>query len=239
MTTTEQIERDSGLSAYLRTALSRPALLLSANLLRFFRNKTGVVIGGRLRWHFGPLLKTARKTIGVDNCSDNFTESYSETHITDATDLSFAQDRSMDFVCSSHVFEHLANPLKAIAEWKRVVKNGGIIYIAVPDKRYTFDRKRDRTPLSHLIDDFNKNVGPDDQTHLAEFNEKWDPDPSHIPNKEELLQDVESPPRPYFHHHVWIVEDIQEILEHVGLKPVFGPVLHHGTIHAVGQKITE
>lgn len=239
MTNLDQIERDSGLGVYLRAAISRPSLLFSARLLRFFRGKTGVIIGGRLRWHFGALIKTARKTIGVDNCSDNFLEPYSESYVTDAGDLSFAQDESIDFVCSSHVFEHLANPLKAIAEWKRVVRNGGIIYIAVPDKRHTFDRKRDRTPLSHLIDDFDNNVDHTDQTHIAEFEEKWDPDPAQVPNKEQLLQDAECPPPACFHHHVWIVDDIREILEHMGLKVIYGPVLHHSTIHVVGQKIAK
>ena len=238
MTTTEQIDRDSGLSAYLRTALSRPALLFSAHLLRFFRNKTGVVIGGRLRWHFGPLLKTAGKIIGVDNSSDNLLRAYDESYITDAGDLSFAQDQSMDFVCSSHVFEHLANPLKAIAEWQRVVKNGGIIYIAVPDKRYTFDRKRGRTPLSHLIDDFNNNVDQTDRTHIDEFKEKWDPELADIPDKEHV-QEMASPPPICFHHHVWIVDDIREILEHMNLKVIYGPVLHHSTIHVVAQKVAE
>lgn len=212
---------------------------MCVHLLRFFRDKTGIVIGGRLRWHFGQLAKTAEKITGVDNCSDNLLESYSESHVADASDLFFAEDECMDFVCSSHVMEHLANPLKAIAEWKRVTRENGIIYIAVPDNRYTFDRKRDRTPLSHLIDDFNNNVDQTDETHIAEFKEKWDPDPTEFPNREQLVQDIPYPRPMYFHHHIWIADDIREILDHMGLKAIFGPIVHHGTIHVVGQKTAE
>jgi len=222
--------------AYLRALLTKPSLVASIHLLRFFSDKCGVVIGGRLRWHFGILIKTARKVINVDNCPANCGKSTYADYVTDAADLSFAADDSLDFVCSSHVMEHLANPLRAIAEWKRVINETGIIYAGVPDKRYTFDNKRDRTPLSHLIDDFNKQVDQTDTTHIADFVEKWDQSVTHGASREQFVGRLTQNLQSQVHHHVWIAPDVKEMFEYMGLKVIYGPVLRHGTIHIIARK---
>ncbi|MBW1811650.1 MAG: glycosyltransferase, partial [Deltaproteobacteria bacterium] len=87
-------------------------------------------------------------------------------HISSGQNLSMFTGESVDFVCSCHLLEHLPNPGKAIQEWLRVVKKGGNIFFLLPDKRYCFDRVRKTTPLSHLIDDFEKNV---DQIEYAHY----------------------------------------------------------------------
>jgi len=63
-------------------------------------------------------------------------------------------DASQDFVVSSHVLEHFANPIKALLEWHRLVRPGGVIFMIVPHKERTFDSHQERTPLRHLIDDY-------------------------------------------------------------------------------------
>ena len=221
---------------FLYSVLRKPSSLSTAHLLRFFSNKSGVVIGGRLRWNFRSLADAARETITVDNYDPESEGSSDVHHVTDADNLFFAEDESLDFVCSSHVTEHIANPLKAIAEWKRVIKKGGVIYVGVPDKRHTFDHKRSRTPLSHLIDDYEKGVDQTDKTHVAEFIEKWDNKKSDCNVRQQALEPARDCPESWVHHHVWIVDDLQEIFEHMGLRIVYGPVLHHDTIHIIGQK---
>jgi len=70
-------------------------------------------------------------------------------------------DDSQDFVVSSHVLEHFHNPIKALLEWQRLVRPGGIIFMIVPHKERTFDRNYPRTPLAHLIDDYERGqTGP-------------------------------------------------------------------------------
>jgi SAM-dependent methyltransferase len=221
---------------FLRLVLKKPRLLFMMPLLPFFNDKSGVVIGGHLRWNFKSLLRTTKKIINVDNCSVYNGIPIAVDYVTEASDLFFAEDESLDFVCSSHVLEHLANPLKAITEWKRTLKKGGIIYIGVPDKRHTFDHKRDRTPLSHLIEDFNKDVDQADLTHVSDYIEKWDKPDVDSSDKETLLKDAREYPQSLVHHHVWITEDIKEIFEYMNLKIRYGPVLRHGTIHIIGQK---
>ena len=71
------------------------------------------------------------------------------------------EDRSVDFVISSHAIEHFSDPIKALKEWYRVVKPGGYLYIIAPHKERTFDKDRDRTPLSELIERHRSGIGPD------------------------------------------------------------------------------
>ncbi len=66
-------------------------------------------------------------------------------------------DESQDYVVSSHVIEHFPNPIKALMEWDRLVKGGGIIFMIVPHKERTFDKGKDCTSLEHLVEDFRNN----------------------------------------------------------------------------------
>lgn len=66
-------------------------------------------------------------------------------------DLPFLDD-SQDFVISSHVLEHFPDPIKALKEWYRVVRDGGYIFMIVPHKERTFDKDNKRTTLHELID---------------------------------------------------------------------------------------
>lgn len=86
----------------------------------------------------------------------------------DATELPFFTS-SLGYVATSHVLEHVANPLAALREWHRVVKPGGLIYLVVPDRRLTFDRTRALTPPEHMLDDFRHGVTPADGTHIDDF----------------------------------------------------------------------
>lgn len=58
---------------------------------------------------------------------------------------------SVDFVVSSHVLEHLPDPIKTLKEWYRVIRPGGYIFMIVPHRDRTFDRNRPRTTLAEPI----------------------------------------------------------------------------------------
>jgi SAM-dependent methyltransferase len=62
-------------------------------------------------------------------------------------------DGSQDFVVSSHVLEHMPDPIGAMLEWDRVVRPGGVMFMIVPHKERTFDKQRPRTAIEHLIAD--------------------------------------------------------------------------------------
>lgn len=54
----------------------------------------------------------------------------------DVVDLKPFADKSVDAILAKHLFEHLINPVKALKEWGRVLKDGGRLVIIVPDWRY-------------------------------------------------------------------------------------------------------
>lgn len=80
-------------------------------------------------------------------------DAVSNDGLIDAQTYSEINDDSFDFVISAHVIEHLENPIGSIESAIRVLKPGGVHLLAVPDLRFTFDRRRQPTSLNHLIED--------------------------------------------------------------------------------------
>lgn len=87
----------------------------------------------------------------------------------DAEDLKAVSPDSQDFVIANHVIEHMANPIKAMLSWSRVLRVGGRLFLAVPDKRFTFDRERPYTDLDHLFEDYEHPSRERDYAHFQEF----------------------------------------------------------------------
>jgi SAM-dependent methyltransferase len=96
-----------------------------------------------------------------------FARHVNDPNVTDVLPVSFVAKRppydflavgSFDFVVASHVVEHLPNPLASIAEFIRVVKAGGIVYLVVPHKDYCFDRFRPVTPVDHFYMEYYSGV---------------------------------------------------------------------------------
>ncbi len=51
----------------------------------------------------------------------------------------------LDFVMNSHILEHTPRPAEALDYWLRLVKVGGYVVGAVPNKDHTFDKPRELT----------------------------------------------------------------------------------------------
>jgi SAM-dependent methyltransferase len=102
----------------------------------------GIEIGGPspLFRYVLPLYKSAASIDGVNfsnrtiwegelrhSCEYKYYKGKVGTHfILDATHLSLIGDNTYDFLISSNCLEHIANPLKALDEWRRVVKHNPI-----------------------------------------------------------------------------------------------------------------
>jgi len=89
--------------------------------------------------------------------------------IDDGETLATVADNSQDFIIANHFIEHCRNPILAISNAIRTLRPGGVFFMAVPDKRYTFDVKRDITTCEHLLRDFKE--GPDwsEEDHYFDF----------------------------------------------------------------------
>lgn len=89
--------------------------------------------------------------------------------IDDADRLEKVVDMSQDFVIANHLLEHCEDPIGAIGNMLRVLKSSGILFLAVPDMRYTFDSERPVTTLEHLIRDHEEGAGRSAMEHFGEW----------------------------------------------------------------------
>jgi SAM-dependent methyltransferase len=140
--------------------------------------------------------------------------------IAEAGRLKDTPDDSYDAVLASHVLEHLANPLGALAEWMRVVRGGGHILLIVPHRDGTFDHRRPVTSLEHLRDDAEREMAEDDLTHLEEILAMHDleRDPG-APNRETFERRCrENAFTRAMHHHVFVSRTVAEVCEAAGLE---------------------
>ncbi len=75
---------------------------------------------------------------------------WSQYTIASAEALDGIEPASLDFIFSSHVLEHLVNPLQVLQNWWRRLAPGGGIVGVVPDARYSFDLRQPMTTLDEL-----------------------------------------------------------------------------------------
>jgi predicted SAM-dependent methyltransferase len=120
--------------------------------------------------------------------------------IDDGETLPSVPDGSVDFVIANHMIEHCEDPIGTLKTFLRVLKPGGVIYMAVPDRRFTFDHDRQVTPVSHLRRDHEE--GPD--WSRRQHYEEWALFHDHVAATEVSLRADDLQRRRYsIHYHVW------------------------------------
>jgi SAM-dependent methyltransferase len=142
--------------------------------------------------------------------------------IFEATDLHQIKDKSYDFLLSSNCLEHIANPILALMEWKRVLKDGGSLVLALPNKKSNFDHKRPITLFNHIIDDYKNKVTEYDLTHLDEILKLHDLslDPAAGSFETFRSRSLENYSNRTLHHHVFDMDLIKSLLEYCGFDTV-------------------
>jgi SAM-dependent methyltransferase len=140
--------------------------------------------------------------------------------ICEAADLSIIPSASYDFLLSSHTLEHTANPIRALKEWMRVLKNGGHFLVALPDKEKCFDHRRPVTTLGHMIDDFEAGKDETDLTHREETIKFHDLSMSpEIPDVAFLeARSSKNFENRCLHHHTFTSGSAVSLFKHVGLS---------------------
>ncbi len=109
------------------------------------------------------------------------------------------------------MLEHLPSPLKALKSWYEALRSGGTLLIKVPDKRFTFDHKRERTSLQHLIEEYQDPEKIDVRAHYAEWVELVNGKAAHSAEFEQELNSLMA--QNYsIHYHSWIDRDMREII---------------------------
>ncbi len=137
--------------------------------------------------------------------------------IADVEMLIGIDDGSLDFVVANQVLEHVENPLRAMAAISRVLRSGGVAFISLPDKRFTFDRERSITPLSHVERDFREGPEWSRHSHYRDYVANVD----RVPNVEAQVADYERRAQ-NIHFHVWDFPAMREMFEYAGSIPQIG-----------------
>lgn len=187
------------------------------------RGKCGIEIGGP-SLIFSESLPIYGVIESIDNINhsnntiwkNQFDEKYKKHYICDATDLGIIPGESYDFLLSSHSLEHIANPLKAMGEWLRILKHSAYLLIIVPDKRFTFDHLRPITSFDHLLRDYEQNMAEDNMTHLEETIRLHDSDLDMLSKDNDLDWSKNFQTR-RMHHHVFDKKLLKQVAEFFNL----------------------
>jgi SAM-dependent methyltransferase len=78
-------------------------------------------------------------------------------------------EASQDFIVANHFLEHCEDPIRTIETHLGKLKPGGVLFYAVPDKRYTFDSRRPLTPLDHMVADHEHGAERSRRGHYEEW----------------------------------------------------------------------
>lgn len=207
-----------------------------AGCLSEFSGKSGIEIGGPslVFKHYLPVYRQIKALDGVNfsnqthwegNISEGntykfFKDKVGHQYISDGIELSQIDNGKYDFVISSHCLEHIANPLKALNEWRRIIKDEGILLLILPNKVSNFDRYRPTTTFEHILEDYNTQMTEHDLTHveevlsLTDFVQNMSED-----EKENFRQQcLDNFNNRYLHHHVFDLELMQKMIEFTGFE---------------------
>jgi len=77
---------------------------------------------------------------------------------------------SQDFIIANHFLEHCENPIQTILTHVERLRAGGILFYAIPDKRFTaVDYRRASTPASHILRDYREGSGTSREEHYLDW----------------------------------------------------------------------
>ncbi len=118
-------------------------------------------------------------------------------------------DESLDFVIANHMLEHVEDPIEALHNFLRVLRPGGILFLTLPDARHTFDGRRTRTTIEHLLRDHDEGPQVSRREHYEDIARIIDcvPEEQVAERADEIAAD---PARHHF--HVWELETFLDLI---------------------------
>jgi SAM-dependent methyltransferase len=119
---------------------------------------------------------------------------------------------TQDFVVANHFIEHAEDPIQCLKTFARVLKVGGVLYLAVPDKEKTFDKDRLPTSIQHLREDHLHGPARSRSAHFVEFVQFVNKESGGDVYARAAALDATSYS---IHFHVWTKTGFLEFLGHV------------------------
>ena len=160
-------------------------------------------------------------------------------YIAEATAMEYIPAASYDFVLSSHALEHIANPILALSEWIRLLKDHGLLVLLLPHRDGTFDHLRPVTTMQHLISDFEAGRAEDDLTHMPEIFALHDleRDPKAGDSVAFKARSERNFENRCFHHHVFDTHLATNLVDHMGLQIRTAEAIRPMHILVLAQKV--
>lgn len=107
---------------------------------------------------------------------DELISYFSSNDVVISEPLSSFDGRTFDFLIAHHVLEHSANVIQTLVDWIKLLKNGSILYLSLPNRHITPDANRLLTPPTHFLLDYAYQVSEDDfesRDHICGFLWGW------------------------------------------------------------------
>lgn len=129
--------------------------------------------------------------------------------VDDGEKLTKFKNNSLDFIIANHFLEHCLDPIGTIINMYKKLRKNGVIYLGIPDKRYTFDIKRPLTTYDHLLDEHkDKTKQKYRKEHTLEYVRLGDE--KNVTDVEKRAQEIlDSGYR--IHYHVWTQREMTEL----------------------------
>ena len=129
--------------------------------------------------------------------------------------LASIKNNSQDFVIANHFLEHCENPLGAIQNMFRVLKPEGTLYLAIPDKRFTFDVERPISTIEHVRRDYLEGGAWSKEQHFDEWARYvW----THVSGESKTEEQIREAAQFWMeinysiHFHAWTPKEMMEII---------------------------
>lgn len=213
-------------------------------LKQYMKNKTILDIGGPTGWLIDTYKDEKIYYFNIQKLMENFLQFTNEDKniffgdITNEKDLFKIKDIDFEVFLSSHVLEHIANPIKVIKNIYGKLATNGLIITVVPNKKYCWDKDREDTTFEHILNDYHNTTSEDDMCHAQESSciinglNGWGARPNYY---KEIENNNENR---IIHHHVFNIETLINVHEYSNFKTLNCQYLTEDPLHLVyvGEK---
>lgn len=129
------------------------------------------------------------------------------------------EPESLEFIYSSHVFEHLVNPLGHLEIWSSLLRKGGEVLMIVPDYIGSKDYLAHASTMDEIMAEHRRGSFKPDIAHYRKY-----ADARQTPGKAQKLFDAKSS----IHMHYYSNDNMRTLLEHVVKTGLFSSytILH-------------
>jgi len=140
-----------------------------------------------------------------------------------------------DYIIANHVIEHVSDVIGWLKELETMLVDDGVLFFAVPDKNFSFDKYRQNTPFHHLVSDYFHGPDYSDAEHILDIDIHYDSTfvgrefhPTTKMNGELLKKEFSREPWIGLHRHVFTGDTF--------LAKILKPILVSGFINMSIEK---